>query len=60
MALLRYWTAATLLLGQGIHPKIVGDLLGHATVSLTLDTYSHLLPAMHQQAAAAMDALLSA
>jgi integrase len=52
-------TAATLLLMQGVHPKVVSDMLGHSTVGLTLDTYSHLLPAMHQQAAAAMDAILA-
>lgn len=51
-------TAATLALMQGVHPKVVSDMLGHGTVGLTLDTYSHLLPAMHQQAAAAMDAIL--
>jgi hypothetical protein len=34
-------------------------MLGHSTVGLTLDTYSHLLPAKHQQAAAAMDAILA-
>ncbi len=49
-----------LLLAQGVHPKIVSEMLGHSTIGLTLDTYSHLLPAMHQQAAAAMDAILSA
>lgn len=52
-------TAATLLLSQGVHPKVVSDMLGHSTIGLTLDTYSHLLPAMHQQAAAAMDAILA-
>jgi integrase len=52
-------TAATLALMQGVHPKVVSDMLGHGTVGLTLDTYSHLLPAMHQQAADAMDAILS-
>jgi integrase len=52
-------TAATLALMQGVHPKVVSDMLGHSTVGLTLDTYSHLLPAMHQQAAAAMDAILA-
>ena len=51
-------TAATLLLGQGIHPKIVSEMLGHASVGLTLDTYSHVLPAMHEQAAQAMEAAL--
>src|SRR5262249_36560084 len=34
-------TAATLLLMQGIHPKIVSEMLGHSTISITLDTYSH-------------------
>jgi integrase len=53
-------TAATLLLSQGVHPKVVSEMLGHASISLTLDTYSHLVPAMHAQAAAAMDALLGA
>ncbi len=37
-------TCATLLLGQGVHPKIVQELLGHASIRLTLDTYSHYLP----------------
>lgn len=53
-------TAATLLLSQDVHPKVVSEMLGHATISLTLDTYSHLVPAMHAQAAAAMDVLLGA
>lgn len=51
-------TAATLLLGQGVHPKVVSEMLGHATITLTLDTYSHLVPVLHEQAAAAMDTLL--
>jgi hypothetical protein len=37
---------------------IVSDILGHGTAGLTLDSYSHLLPATHEQAAAAMDAIL--
>jgi integrase len=48
-------TCATLLLGRGVHPKIVQELLGHATISITLDTYSHVLPGMGDQAATAMD-----
>jgi integrase len=51
-------TAATLLLGQGINPKIVSELLGHAQVAITLDIYSQVMPHMQQQAATAMDALL--
>lgn len=52
-------TAATLLLMQGEPAKVVSEMLGHATVGLTLDTYSHVLPTMHRRAAAAMDAILA-
>ena len=52
-------TCATLLLGRNVHPKIVQEMLGHATVAITLDTYSHVLPGMGDQAAEAMeDALI--
>jgi integrase len=47
-------TCATLLLGRGVHPKFVQELLGHATKAMTLDTYSHYLPSMGDQAAGAM------
>jgi integrase len=50
-------TAATLLLTQGIHPKVVSEMLGHATISMTLDTYSHVLPDMQRDATAAFDRL---
>jgi integrase len=53
-------TAATLLLSQGVHVKLVSEMLGHSTITLTLDTYSHLIPAMHGDAAAAMGAVFSA
>ncbi|MBA3490530.1 MAG: tyrosine-type recombinase/integrase [Rubrobacteraceae bacterium] len=52
-------TCATLLLSRGVHPKFVQELLGHATISITLDTYSHVLPSMGGQTAAAMEAALS-
>lgn len=52
-------TAATLLLAAGVHPKIVQEQLGHSQISVTLDTYSHVLPSMKQAAAQAMDAILS-
>jgi integrase len=52
-------TCATLLLSQGIHPKLVKELLGHATIALTLDTYSHFLPSMGDQTVRAMEAALS-
>ena len=47
-------TCATLLLGRGVHPKMVQELLGHATIAMTLDTYSHYLPSMGDQASGAM------
>jgi integrase len=47
--------AATLLFDKGTHPKLVQELLGHATVSITLDTYSHVLPGMGDQTAVAME-----
>lgn len=51
-------TTATLMLGQGVHPKLVSEMLGHATVAITLDTYSHATAAMHREAASTLDALL--
>jgi len=51
-------TAATLLLTRGVHPKVVQDMLGHSTVTLTLDTYSHVTPSLHKEAADHMDSLL--
>jgi integrase len=51
-------TAATLMLLKGIHPKVVSEMLGHTTISITLDLYSHVLPDMQREAAAAMDELL--
>ncbi|MCL6443602.1 MAG: site-specific integrase [Alicyclobacillus sp.] len=52
-------THASLLLAQGTHPKIVSERLGHSTITLTLDTYSHLLPGLQQRAADEFDALIS-
>jgi integrase len=51
-------TAATLLLAEGEHPKVVQELLGHAQVSITLDRYSHMTPRLMSNAAALMDRLL--
>jgi len=48
-------TAATLLLKENVHPKIVQEMLGHSTIALTLDTYSHILPDIQQEAADKMD-----
>ena len=51
-------TCATLLLSKNVNPKIVQELLGHANISQTMDTYSHMLPDMQERAAAAMDDIL--
>ncbi|MDQ3362650.1 MAG: site-specific integrase [Actinomycetota bacterium] len=51
-------TCATLLLTRNVHPKLVQELLGHATISMTLDTYSHFLPSMGDQTVRAMEAAL--
>jgi integrase len=50
-------TAATHLLRRGVHPKVVQELLGHSTISLTLDTYSHVAPGLHADVANHMQAL---
>lgn len=42
---------ATILLQQGVHPKIVQERLGHSSVSTTLDIYSHVLPGLQEAAA---------
>ena len=52
-------SAATLLLSLGVHPKVVQELLGHSQISVTLGTYSHVLPDMQREAMAKMDALLA-
>jgi integrase len=51
-------TAATLLLAQGVDPRTIMETLGHSQISLTLNTYSHVLPALQDEAAAKMDAIL--
>jgi len=52
-------TAATHLLRRGVHPKVVQELLGHSTISLTLDTYSHVAPALHAEVAKHMQAMFT-
>jgi integrase len=44
-------TSASLALQAGVHPKVVSERIGHSTVSLTLDTYSHAIPALQESAA---------
>jgi integrase len=51
-------THATLLLKAGVHPKIVSERLGHSSIALTLDVYSHVLPGMQDEAAIKLNTLL--
>ena len=52
-------TCATLLLGQGVHPKVLSEMLGHSTVAIALDTYSRELPSMQEDAVQRREAALS-
>jgi integrase len=47
-------TAATILLSHNVNPKVVSEMLGHSSVAITLDIYSHVLPHMQHDAAATM------
>jgi integrase len=53
-------TSATLLLSQGVHPKVVQERLGHSQISVTMDTYSHVMPGMGREAAGKLNAVMSA
>ncbi len=53
-------TAATILLGRGVHPKIVSEMLGHTSIAITLELYSHVIPTMQRDAAATFDAVIGA
>jgi integrase len=53
-------TCASLLLVQGVHPRVVMEVLGHSQISMTMDTYSHVMPVLQRHAAAQIDALLGA
>lgn len=48
-------TCATLLLTKNVNPKIVSEMLGHSSISITLDTYSHVLPTMQENAVRALE-----
>jgi integrase len=52
-------TCATLLLTQNVNPKVVSEMLGHSSIAITLDTYSHVLPNMQDSAARALEEALS-
>ena len=51
-------TCASLLLAQNVHPRVVMETLGHSQISLTMDTYSHVLPAVQRDAAERIDEVL--
>ena len=51
-------THATLLLLAGVHPKVVSERLGHSNITITLNTYSHVLPNMQQAASDKLEAML--
>jgi integrase len=48
-------TCATLLLTKEVHPKIVSERLGHSSIAITLDTYSHVIPGLGEVVASAME-----
>ncbi len=52
-------THASLLLAQGVNPKVVQERLGHSQISMTLDTYSHVVPSLQRDAARRIDDLLA-
>jgi len=52
-------THASLMLKQGIHPKIVQERLGHASIQMTLDTYSHVAPGLQEAAAVSFDRVIN-
>lgn len=51
-------TTASLLLAQGVHPRVVMETLGHSGISITMDLYSHVLPQQQREAAEGMAAAL--
>lgn len=51
-------THATLLMAEGVHPKIVSERLGHSNIGITLDTYSHMVPTMQSAAVDAISRIL--
>jgi len=52
-------TSASLLLAQGVHPRAVMETLGHSQISITMDTYSHVMPALGMEAAEKMNAAVT-
>ncbi len=53
-------SCASLLVAQGVHPRVVMEYLGHSQISLTMNTYAHVPPEAQREAAAIMDTLFPA
>lgn len=51
-------TMATILLESDVHPKKVQERLGHSSIAITMETYSHVLPSMHEDVAHKLDNLI--
>ena len=51
-------SAASLLLAQGVHARAIMELLGHSSITVTMNVYGHVMPAMMREAANTMEALL--
>ena len=51
-------SCASLLLAQNVHPRVVMEILGHSTITLTMNTYSHVLPQAQRDAIGLIDTLL--
>jgi integrase len=51
-------SAATILLVAGVHPKLVQERMGHTTIVMTMDIYSHVLPSMQREVAEKIDEML--
>jgi len=52
-------SCATLLLAQGVHPRVIREILGHSQIAVTMNLYAHVIPAMRKEVAGQMDAILS-
>ena len=52
-------TCASLLLTQGVHPRVVMETLGHSQISVTMNTYTHVMPTLLRDAADKMDAIFA-
>jgi integrase len=50
-------SAASLLLAAGVHPRAIMELLGHSSITVTMNVYAHVMPAMMREASDTMDAV---